>query len=170
MDPQKIFDSLERFGRQLPGVVEGLAGEDARWKPSPRDWSVLEVVSHLADEEELDFRRRLRWVLDQNEGPWPPIDPEGWAVERRYNEGDLSAATERFRTQRAKSVAWLRSLGEVNWDLAYQHPEFGPIRAGDLLGSWCCHDQLHLRQITKRLYQLAARDAGEYTVLYAGPW
>lgn len=170
MNPPKIFDSLERFGRLLPGVVEGLSDEDARWKPSPSDWSVLEAVAHLADEEGLDFRPRIQWVLAQSEGPWPPIDPEGWAVERRYNDGSLPEALARFLRSRAESVALLRSLGAVDWDLAYQHPEFGPIRAGDLLGSWSCHDQLHLRQITKRLYQMAARDAEPYTVLYAGPW
>ena len=170
MDPEKIIDSLERFGRLLPGVVDGVSEADARWKPTPQDWSVLEVVAHLADEEELDFRPRIEWVLNQNEGPWPPIDPEGWAVAKRYNEGSLAEALDRFVNQRVESIAWLRSLDAVDWDLAYQHPEYGPIRAGDLLGSWSCHDQLHLRQITKRLYQLAARDAEPYTVLYAGQW
>ncbi|MEM6797910.1 MAG: DinB family protein [Planctomycetota bacterium] len=170
MNPQKIIDSLERFGDTLPAVVDGLSADDARWKPTPSDWSVLEVVSHLVDEEQLDFRRRVRWVLQQEEGEWPRIDPAGWAVAKRYNEARLPEALERFCQQRTESIAWLRSLDEVDWDLAYPHPECGPIRAGDLLGSWNCHDQLHLRQISKRLYQIAARDAREYTVLYAGQW
>jgi hypothetical protein len=27
---------------------------------------------------------------------WPPIDPEGWASERRYNEGRLPESLDRF--------------------------------------------------------------------------
>lgn len=30
--------------------------------------------------------------------------------------------------------------------------------------------KLHLRQISKRMYQMAARDAGDYSVHYAGEW
>jgi hypothetical protein len=32
------------------------------------------------------------------------------------------------------------------------------------------HDYLHLRQIAKRMYQMAGRDAGEYSTRYAGEW
>ena len=42
--------------------------------------------------------------------------------------------------------------------------------AGDLLAAWSAHDALHLRQISKRLYQIAQRDAGSYSVQYAGEW
>ena len=40
----------------------------------------------------------------------------------------------------------------------------------DLLTSWAAHDALHLRQIAKRLFQLAERDGGEYNSRYAGEW
>lgn len=170
MDTRKLIASLERFGRMLPSVVDGITEADSRWKPSPSDWSVLEIVSHLADEEALDFGQRLRLVLADPNAAWPPIDPEGWAIERRYNEGDLPEAVKRFCKLRAESVVWLRSLGEPDWNTTYQHPQFGPFRAGDLFASWASHDCLHLRQISKRLYQLSERDAGEYSSRYAGEW
>jgi hypothetical protein len=65
---------------------------------------------------------------------------------------------------------WLRSLKNPDWSRTYRDPEVGPIRPGDILGSWAAHDSLHLRQISKRMYQLAARDAGEYSTRYAGEW
>jgi len=36
-------------------------------------------VNHLVDEEEGDFRLRLRSTLEDPARDWPPIDPEGWA-------------------------------------------------------------------------------------------
>ncbi|MBM4003262.1 MAG: DinB family protein [Planctomycetes bacterium] len=88
--------SLQRFGRFLPQLVTDVIVEDARWRPADGSWSIVEVVSHLCDEEEYDFRARVRSTLESPEKPWDPIDPPGWAVERRYNERDL--ATEAVRS------------------------------------------------------------------------
>ncbi|NUP91044.1 MAG: DinB family protein, partial [Candidatus Sumerlaeia bacterium] len=50
----------------------------------------------------------------------------------------------------------------------HRHPKAGPLRAGDLLAAWAAHDALHLRQIAKRLLDLARRDAGGFKTDYAG--
>lgn len=153
-------------------MVEGLKLEDLRWKPPSGNWSILEVLCHLADEESEDFRAHLAFILEQRSGEWPRIDPEGWAVERRYNEQNPAAVLQRFVEQRQHSVVWLSSLPpSIDWSLAYEHPRFGPIRAGDLLASWAAHDALHLRQIAKRLHEMAGRDGGaQYRTRYAGEW
>jgi hypothetical protein len=171
MNAPELIGRLEHFGRVLPVLITGMATEDLRWKPPSGNWSILEVLCHLADEEVEDFRSRLAFVLEQGEGAWPGINPEGWARERRYNEQDAVAVVSRFVREREKSVVWLRSLPtDVDWSLAYQHPRFGPIRAGMLLASWAAHDALHLRQIAKRLHEMAGRDGGEYGTIYAGEW
>ena len=154
----------------LPNVVCDVTLDDSRWKPVDGAWSILEVVCHLADEEELDFRKRAELTLADPRQPWPPIDPEGWAVERHYNDGILNEAVQRFGRLRAESTMWLRSLDNPDWNRAYDHPRFGAFRAGDMLAAWVAHDYLHLRQISKRMYQLAERDAGEYSTRYAGEW
>lgn len=208
MSAAALIDSLERFAGVIPAVVAGLSDADARWKPPDGAWSVLEVVTHLADEEAEDFRARLQHILSGADGPWPPIDPEGWAVQRRYNDGDLAEVTNRFIHERRASITWLRSItvplaagprrgpGDLSapenssapdhsrapdpagvarrlqpdWSAAYAHPQWGPIRAGDLLAAWAAHDALHLRQIAKRLYQLTAAAAGDHPTIYAGEW
>lgn len=170
MNFEHLVNSLERFGHMLPEVVCGVSDEDARWKPADGAWSILEVVCHLADEEEFDFGLRTRLTLTNPAQPWPPIDPEGWAVERDYNAKNLGDVVRRFTELRRQSVRWLRELKDPNWKQAYQHPQFGPFPAGDLLAAWTAHDCLHLRQIAKRMYQLVQRDAGEHSVRYAGEW
>jgi hypothetical protein len=150
--------------------VGGLAAADARWRPDEGGWSILEIVTHLADEEVEDFRRRVELTLRDPEAPWPPIDPEGWAVERRYNEGSLAEAVGRFVAARRESVRWLRGLERPDWSTAHRHPKLGPLRAGEIFTAWVAHDALHLRQIAKRLFQMAQRDGGEYEPAYAGTW
>lgn len=170
MNLPKLIASLERFGRMLLEVVRDVSLDDSRWKPPDGAWSILEIVCHLADEEEFDFRARLELTLADPSAPWPPIAPETWAIERRYNESDLALVVRRFTSLRSQSVSWLRSLENPDWSRAHHEPQVGPIRAGDLVASWAAHDCLHLRQISKRMHQLAARDAGAYSTRYAGDW
>lgn len=172
MDFERLVDRLERFESLLPHVVRGVSADDARWRPEDGGWSILEVVRHLADEEAEDFRPRIESTLRDPSPPWKPIDPPAWAIERRYNDGDLAEAVERFTSRRADSIRWLRGLGSPDFSRSYLHPRLpgGSIRAGDLLVAWAAHDALHLRQIAKRMYQFVGRDGGDYRPDYAGEW
>src|SRR5262245_10180812 len=110
MDPQRLIASLDRFRRMLPEVVRDVSPDEARWQPADGAWSILGVVCHLADEEEFDFGARLKLTLSDPNQPWPEIDPEGWARERRYNDGSLHKAAAGFTSLREQSLKWLRSL------------------------------------------------------------
>jgi hypothetical protein len=157
------------------GLVAGVSDEQARWKPEPSQWSILEVVNHLVDEETDDFRRRLELTLADPEQAWPPIDPPGWAVERRYNERKLEESIARFLDERERSCAWLRRLPEdADMDRAHAHPSLGTMRAGDVLASWLAHDLIHVRQITRLHYRWLERAAAARSPArrldYAGPF
>ncbi len=169
MNASALIDRLERFAGVLPAVVSAVTDADARWKPAAEHWSILEVCRHLLDEEREDFRVRVESTLRDPAAKWKPLELEGIAERRKYNEADLKETAAAWVEERRKSVAWLRSLGKPDWSAAYQHPR-GPICAGDLLASWAAHDALHLRQIAKRLHELAGRDGGEFKTAYAGAW
>jgi hypothetical protein len=169
-DPAAMIERLARFPDALEGAAGCVSAADAGWKPGPEDWAIVEIVAHLADEETFDFRMRVRMTLDNPAAPWPQIDPEGWAEERRYIDRDCAAELARFRGERASSIEWLRTLSDPDWTRTYEHPVFGPISAGDVFVSWCAHDALHLRQVSKRLFQLAQRDGAPFATRYAGQW
>jgi len=154
----------------FPVTVQDISPADARWKQADGAWSILEIVQHLASEEAEDFRMRLRMTLEDPTQERPPIDPEGWAIARKFNEGDLPEAIERFTRERRASVQWLRSLPNPDWNSTRRHPQFGDIPAGHLLAAWAAHDALHLRQIAKRMFQMAERDSGGFGTRYAGEW
>ena len=150
-------------------LVAGVPSEQARWKPDPAQWSIVEVVNHLADEEVEDFRARLDATLHRT-GEWPAIDPQGWPASRRYGERGLGESLERFLTARAASLAWLDGLSAPDWSRAYQHPSIGPIRAGDLLTSWVAHDHIHIRQINRLLREWLVASLSDHSPRYAGRW
>lgn len=170
MDERRLIDALERTGDLLARLATGLPEELASWKADERDWSIVEILGHLADEEVEDFRFRLRSTLADPRVPWPPIDPAGRVRERAHAARDLEEVRARFVRERSDSLAWLRELGEVDWSRAYEHPVLGTLRAGDLLASWAAHDLLHLRQLTARLFQRGIEDARPFDCAYAGAW
>ena len=65
---QELADGAE-IVRQL---VTGITWVEARARPEPESWSVLEVVCHLYDEEREDFRQRLDIMLYRPDDKWPP--------------------------------------------------------------------------------------------------
>ena len=170
MNIDYLVGSLQRFPETLRALIEGLSDETYRWKPPDDAWSILEIVTHLADEEVEDFRTRVRMTLEDPTQPWPSIDPVGWAAERKYNQGNFYEALQRFLTERQNSLKWLSRLNNPNWESTYHHPQIGDLREGDVMCAWVAHDLLHLRQITKRLFQLTQEHCGEYRLDYAGDW
>lgn len=165
-----VAGRLAGFPAALRAAVAMFAASDTRWKPGPEHWSVLEICSHLLDEEREDFRVRLRSTLEDPSRPWASLDLKNIAEIRRYNDRDLASTLDDFEAERAASISWLHSLRDADWSRAYNHPEVGPVSVRDLLGSWAAHDALHLRQISRRLYQLAQRDVPGADIAYAGTW
>ena len=168
--PAAVADRLAAGAEVVAALLSGVSEEQARFKPDPGHWSMLEVINHLADEEAEDFRLRLRLTLAKTAEAWPAIDPAGWPVARRYRERDLGESLARFRRERAASVAWLREAGTLDLDATYAHPTLGAIRAGDLIASWLAHDLIHVRQLTRLRYRWLERAAAPYRLDYAGPF
>lgn len=169
MELAAMVRRLRANGQVLAGLTAAVDAHQARWKPAPDKWSILEVVCHLGDEEVEDFRTRLDLTL-RLARPWPAIDPQGWATDRAYNERDLAEESARFVASRADSLSWLEGLEVPDWSVAYDHPRFGPITAGDLLTSWVAHDHIHIRQLNRLQREYLVAVLSDHSPRYAGPW
>lgn len=149
--------------------AENVSDEQARWRPIPESWSILEVINHLYDEEREDFRVRLEIILANTSAPWPPIDPQGWVTSRKYNERDLGESVNRFLVEREKTLSWLRNLENPDFEMVYPSP-FGSMSAGDMFAAMVSHDLLHLRQLVELHWAYTTKQLAPYTNGYAGDW
>ncbi|MEM6429634.1 MAG: DinB family protein [Deinococcota bacterium] len=94
--PEAIIQQLEQNTHVFKVLTADIPHELIHWKRSPKNWSVLEVLCHLVDEEVEDFRTRVRIaLLTPSETP-PEIDPEGWVTARKYAQQDFEATVKRF--------------------------------------------------------------------------
>jgi len=169
MDIERLASQMAGHAAMISALVQSLSDQQARWRPDPDSWSILEVINHLWDEEREDFRVRIDYTLHHPGESWPGIDPGGWVTERRYNEQGLRASLDGFLSAREASLAWLRQLAEPDWDMTCEAP-WGPIKAGDLFASWVAHDLLHTRQLVELYWDCTAAQLEPYSTEYAGEW
>jgi hypothetical protein len=167
MKHAEIIKRLANNEKMIRGLVSGLEDKQARWRPEPGKWSVLEVVNHLYDEEREDFRKRLDLTLQDPDVAWPPNDPEAWVKERKYNERDFNESLGNLLSERRQSIAWLQGLQSPRWQAAYEHPVFGKISAGDILCAWLAHDYFHARQISNLLLEYTRLLSEPFSIRYA---
>lgn len=175
MQPDTFYQELARGAEIIQSLLAGITPDEARIKPAPDQWSVLEVVCHLRDEERWDFKRHLGNMLCPPAQPALPDNPPNWDLVPHYNEGDLSQALDEFLAERQRSLAWLQALSSPDWDTSLTL-RFGPdqvpfqLSAGDALAAWVAHDNLHMRQLVELRRARLLRMATPYNVEYAGGW
>lgn len=170
MESTAYVAALEANLTAIAALVRAMPTDAVRWRPTADDWSVLEVINHLADEEREDFRTRLAFVLSPGDDIPPLNRPAAWVIERAYNERDPDESLARFERERRQSLVWLRGLATPDWTRAWEAASGYTLRAGDLLASWAAHDLLHLRQLVELQYYYRAHQAAPFSVTYAGEW
>jgi hypothetical protein len=159
---------LARLPAVLEGLLAGLDETDAHTRPASGEWSPVEILCHLRDEETEDFGARLR-VIVAGAGEFAPIDPEGWAVERRYRETNLSDVLEALRARRQASLDLLASVSPETLRASRPHKRLGRLSGQDILAAWVAHDRIHLAQLAGTLARIWALRWAPLLAEYAGP-
>ena len=169
MEFSRLYHELQNSTEMIRALLSGIIQEEARIKPNPESWSILEVVCHLYDEEREDFREHLDWILHRQQEEWHQIDPQGWVIERQYNEEDFVAMQQKFFSERTRSLEWLQGLSGANWETSHTS-QFGTMSAGDMFASWVAHDNLHIRQLVELRRLKIENLTRPCNIEYAGGW
>ena len=169
MNPSDIINQINTNHKVFEDLLSCLPTEQVKWKPSEDKWCLLEIISHLYDEEREDFRARLKKILNEDHN-WNPIDPQGWVKSRNYMEKNYADTLSDFLNERKKSVEWLKDLKVKDWNVKAVHPKFGEFSAYQMLSNWLAHDYLHMRQILRLKYQMLEAGLNPDKLNYAGGW
>jgi hypothetical protein len=169
MEFKMLYQELINGTEMIRALLGGITQDEAGVKPNPESWSMLEVVCHLYDEEREDFREHLDFILHRQNEEWHRIDPEGWVIERKYNDQDFRAVKEKFFDERERSLDWLKSLSQADWNTVYKS-EHGSMTSGEMFAAWVAHDNLHIRQLVELRRHRIESITKPYEIAYAGDW
>ena len=135
----------------LGHILCGLSNERARaLRDGPDGWSILEIVCHLRDFDEI-FHSRAIMMRDQAQPQLPAYDHEAMAIERDYQQQDLRDAFSALNASRQRFIAFFAGLTPQQWERGGVHPERDSFTMTDAAMQVGLHDLDHLEQITRVL-------------------
>jgi uncharacterized damage-inducible protein DinB len=164
MAPQErseIVQNLERSRQEFIAAVAGLTESQAKARPDPARWSVLDCVEHVTTVEE----RFQGWLNAAKKLDVPRIDKEKEAGlmarvpdrSTRVNAPEavlpsgrfqtLEQALEQFNAGRTRSIQFAEDRCDDLYCLASEHPRFGPVNGTELLIVIAGHSRRHAEQI-----------------------
>lgn len=169
MDHSEIVKKLDASQHTFRNLLSDTSEPEYLFRPADGKWCLLEIVCHLYEEEQLDFRARVKHTLEKTKSDPPKIDPAGWVKSKNYIEWNYDDTLYKFIEERKRSLEWLNSLTNPGWKNEFIHPEFGGMSAEFFLSNWLAHDYLHFRQIiyTKYCY---LKHISDIDLIYAGKW
>jgi hypothetical protein len=146
-----LLDALNATPETLTGLLAGISEAQARQaKGGDENWSVVEIICHLRDAEEISIQRTLA-MRDQDNPLIIGYDQEALARERKYHEADLRSALAGFIVFRQRHLGVLAGLIPEQWGRSGRHNEFGDINIFAFAIHKVSHDAIHCAQIARQL-------------------
>ncbi len=154
MEENERTQKIERYGRGfnlLTKALEQIPREAWKFKAAEADWSIHEIIIHLADSE-TNSSLRARMIVAEPDGRLMGYDENAWAKKLNYHEQDPDDALQTVRYARLRTYKWLKSLPDSVWSNSAVHPEFStPYTLERWLEIYAEHIPNHVEQM-KRSY------------------
>lgn len=134
----------------LAGLITGRRTADLRRSPAPGRWSVVEIMSHLADAE-IVFAYRVRMILSSPGTPIQAFNQDAWSRAQHADVSDAQRSLALFTAIRESMLPLLRGLTAEELERHGMHAERGKETVRHLLALMAGHDRNHLAQIERLL-------------------
>ena len=155
LSPGELLTGYRATPRVLRAITRELSEDQLNWRRDDDDWSIIEVIAHLADAEDNSIDRTRRMLAEDNP-QFSEYDEKAWARDRGYRSKTLAEVLTRFRDQREAHIQTLEALDDSGWIQAGDHSTMGRLTVNSITAHMITHDMMHLAQISDLL--LAQRD------------
>lgn len=142
-----VFEILATTPEKIRREVTAMSAREIRARPAPDKWSVLEILAHLEDIEQIGFRERIEAILGKDHPTLASIDQAGRAIARGYNRQNPERTVASWARARRANLRWLRKLRPAQLKRRGFHEKVGEMSAEEFVCEWAFHDLGHLRQI-----------------------
>jgi hypothetical protein len=143
-----LISELRDAGEAYAGFLEGLSDEQYRRRPSPDEWSNVELAGHVA-EAPLTF---ALVAVDLSREPGRQIgrqleDPVRLEALTTMASSSPQAAARVIRDNINEAAAALKQIPDEAWDVRGSHVRFGEMSVRELVGNVIVgHVREHLAQ------------------------
>lgn len=141
-----VIEAYARAPARLRAAVQGLTRAELTARPGPGQWSILEVVVHIADSDAISIDRMKRMICEDN--PSLLYADETAYVDRLHtHEQDLEDALTLLEVGRRQWARVLRLLPDEAFERTGQHNRSGIVTVGRMVAAYVKHLDNHLQFI-----------------------
>lgn len=153
MTHEQLIDEFELGYEKLLNKVHELKDERLySFKLEESDWSIKEIIVHIADVEMHGYLR-IRTTIAEPGQKVMRFDQEKWAKELNYKTHSVTQSLEIVKAARATNAKLLRTLSEKTWFNTVDHSENGEMDLYDVVEYFTNHLLHHLYKIDLRIDQ-----------------
>ena len=144
---KNVFTILASTPAKIRRELAAMSPREIRTRHAPGKWSVVEILAHLEDIEQIGFRERIRDIVEQDRPTLLAIDQDGRARALRYDRKDPRRLLDSWARQSRANLRWLRKLRPAQLKRRGVHDKVGELSAEEFVYEWAFHDLGHLKQI-----------------------
>ena len=156
MDREEINEKIEQYGRGFDLLTAALAEvprEAWSYRPVPDEWSVHEIIVHMADSESMSALRARKLIVEPS-SMLMGYEEAKWADALDYKKQSAEDALEIIRLARQSTYNLLKRQPDEIFTHSVIHPEYpdAPYTFEQWLIIYARHIPDHIEQL-KRSYQ-----------------
>ena len=147
-DRQSKIETYGAAYEELTAALQRYPREMWPYRSVIEQWTVHEIVVHIADSEANSFVRLRRLIAEPGLAVMA-YDENAWARLLGYSSQSPDDALQLFRWLRHNSFQLLQGLPESTWAHSIQHPENGRMTMDDWLEIYARHVSDHVAQMER---------------------
>ena len=137
---------------QLGALVSDLSDTDLTTAFIEDEWTVAQIIHHLADAH-LNAYMRFKFILLEDRPPLKRYNQEDWAMTADSQQANISVSMQIIRGLHGRWSDLMESLLDDNdvWARASKYPDSKDLSLDYLLNGYVNHSANHIEQIEKTL-------------------
>lgn len=154
MKPQERNALLAEFSQGCDEIVAALHNYPKKmweFKPEPDQWSIHQIVWHLADTE-IVYYARCKKIIAEPGARVMAFHQDKWAEASHYHAHSVDDALAIIRILRIAQTRLLKGLPADAWTRTMVHPQVGKKNLQNWLAMSVNHVHTHIEQM-QRVYE-----------------
>lgn len=160
------FFSLSTMAIDVEKVLELFPIDKLNWKPNSwegnpgENFSAIEQICHLRDIEIDGYHLRIQSMLTENAPNLSSVDGYKLAIQRDYENSNLTEVISEFRLAREKTIIMISNIESNHWNRIGFFQGYGNITLKALIHFLCSHDFEHLASLRWLLGKIEGSKVG----------
>ncbi len=148
MERKEKIENYLNGHQELKDALYKIPQEVWQYKPSPTEWSVHEIIIHIADSE-TNACIRLKKIISEPDTVAPNYDQGQWAENLPYHQMSIDLALELLGCLRRQNCELLNLVEDSKWENKLNHKASGGLTIDKWLDMYINHITSHIGQMNR---------------------